>query len=125
MNKRPFVYVASPYTGGSPGLNVHFQCSVFNMLMDDGIVFPVVPLWSHFQHLVFPRPYEDWLGYDLAQIERGIDAVLRLVAVNKEMNYVQAASPGADREVKKAEELGIPVFTNIADLYHWVRTRSV
>ena len=54
LNK-PIVYIASPYTKGDVSINVHFQCKIFDELMDDGIVFPVVPLWSHFQHTIFPR----------------------------------------------------------------------
>jgi hypothetical protein len=45
-------------------MNANFQCNVFNRLLSDARVLPVAPLWTHFQHLVFPRPYQDWIDYD-------------------------------------------------------------
>ena len=122
---RPFIYIASPYTQGQAALNVHFQCRIFDELMNDGVVYPVVPLWSHFQCVVFPRPYEDWLKYDLAFLAK-LDGVLRLNATHldtdRNIDYIQARSQGADRELKRCQELGKPVFFNKQDLYVWVDT---
>src|SRR3954470_3513635 len=67
---RPVVYIASPYTKGDPAINTHFQCELWDKMMTDGKVWPVAPLWSHFQHTTFPRKYEDWVAYDLALIAR-------------------------------------------------------
>lgn len=76
---KPWVYIASPYTRGDQALNVRFQMRTWQELMNDEMVLPIAPLWSHFQHLVYPRPYQDWIDYDLELIER-MDAVLRLDA---------------------------------------------
>src|SRR5262245_34840547 len=76
---KPLVYVASPYTKGDQAINVNYQCRMFDAMMNDGIVIPIVPLWSHFQHTICPRHYQDWIDYDLAIISR-CDALIRLNA---------------------------------------------
>ena len=116
---RPVVYIASPYSKGDPAINTHFQCSVFDRLMNDGRVLPIAPLWSHFQHTLFPRPYKDWVSYDLALLER-YDACLRLAAEIPGLGYAESESSGADGEVRTFQELGKPVFRSIEDLYKWV-----
>jgi hypothetical protein len=117
------VYIASPYSKGDVGMNTHFQCKVFNQLFNDGKVWPIAPLWSHFQHTVFPRPYQDWIDYDLAMLHL-YDACLRLTAENTEANYKQYESTGADNEVKKFLSMNKPVFTSIEALYKWVDSQS-
>lgn len=114
---RPVVYIASPYTKGDPAINTHFQALVFHQLMDDGRVWPFVPLTSHFLHVIKPRPYKDWVEYDLALIDR-MDACLRLNAAVGD--YFEDKSSGADGEVARFRELGKPVFYNIQLLYAWV-----
>lgn len=118
-DSRPVVYIASPYSKGDPAINTHFQCSVFDRLMNDGRVLPVAPLWSHFQHTLFPRRYEDWVSYDLALLER-YDACLRLAAEVPALGYAVSESSGADGEVQKFEEMGKPVFRSVEELYSWV-----
>lgn len=123
---KPLVYVASPYTAGDCGLNTRFQCTIFDMLLRKGIVTPIVPLWSHFQHFVHPLPYEMWMDYD-HEIIRKCDALLRLGAsyVDEEVGiaYFCNESSGADREVKHAKSLNIPVFYSIPELYSWAQKR--
>lgn len=122
---KPLVYVASPYTKGDVGLNVHFQCAVFDRLLDEGDVTPLVPLWSHFQHTVKPRQYTDWLQYDFEIISR-CDACLRLNAVVKlkGVDYNQEESSGADGEVDFCIKKGIPVFYSFEDLSAWASKRE-
>ena len=120
--KRPFVYIASPYTKGDPCINTNFQCRIFDQLLNGGIVWPYVPLWSHFQHTMFPRPYQDWIEYDRVIIPR-CDGLLRLDATHGD-NYSVSESSGADSEVALAESLGIPVFYSIGELYEWARCRE-
>lgn len=128
MPNKPFVYVASPYTKGDPAINVHFQCEIFNNMIDEGSCIPYLPLWSHFQHLVFPRPYEDWIAYDNAWIEgHKFDACLRLNASCEMPNgtiYEEMKSSGADNEVALFEKLGLPVFYNFVDLYAWANDKE-
>ena len=117
---KPIIYIASPYTKGDPAINARFQCLVFDELMADGIVWPYAPLWSHFQHSIFPRHYQEWIDYDLALLPR-FDACLRLNAHFTPLNYTQSQSSGADGEEKLFRELGKPVFYNKTDLYLWVQ----
>ena len=92
------VYIASPYTLGDVAVNVKTQLDVADKLMDNKFI-PFVPLLAHFQHMVHPRPYQDWLNLDLEWIS-SCDYLLRLPGESK----------GADEEVKKAKELGKKVF---------------
>lgn len=119
---KPWVYIASPYTKGDPAINTRFQCATWDSLVSDGVVWPIAPLWSHFQHIIFPRPYPFWIAYDNAMIDRfDIDACLRLNAVSSVANYCVSESSGADAEVNRFRDRGKPVFYSIAGLYEWVR----
>jgi len=119
MMSKPVVYIASPYTNGDVAMNSHYQCKIFNQLLDDDKVLPVAPLWSHFQHLLFPRPYADWIRYDQAMLKL-YDCCLRLSASLPAQGYQQSESSGADAEVESFKRLGKPVFSSIEDLYAWV-----
>lgn len=123
MPCKPTVYVASPYTKGDPCVNARFQMKVFDQLIDDGIVTPIVPLWSHFQHTAFPRPYADWILYDKEIIERCADCVLRLNVREERMDYEEeyyiSESSGADGEIELASRLGLQVFYSIEQVYQW------
>ena len=90
---KPIVYIASPYTKGDVAINTHFQCKVFDQLLSSGKVLPVAPLWSHFQHLLFPRPYKDWINYDQEML-RLYDCCLRLTATLSALQYSQEDSSG-------------------------------
>lgn len=98
------VYIASPYTIGDIAVNVKRQLDMADELMDLGFA-PFAPLYSHFQHMAHPRPYQDWIDIDLEWVAV-CDCVLRLSGESK----------GADGEVKFAEELGIPVFYSVIEL---------
>lgn len=116
---RPTVFIASPYSQGDPALNTHFQCSVFNKLLGDRRVLPFAPLWSHFQHTLFPRAYADWIEYDQSILHL-FDCCLRLDAEIPHLEYRQHFSKGADAEVDSFRRLGKPVFFSIGELYAWV-----
>jgi hypothetical protein len=121
---KKLVYIASPYSHGDVGINTRFQMEIFETILGDGIVLPFAPLWSHFQHIIFPRPYEDWTRYDLDLINRGtFDACVRLNSTYKKMRYDKCESKGADGEVLAFEKLNLPVFYNLSDLYGWVKGR--
>ena len=98
------IYIASPYTRGDVAVNVKFQMDIADELIYLGYA-PFVPLYSHFQHMVHPRPYEQWVGLDLEWVE-SCDCLLRLGGV----------SLGADQEVWFAEKHDIPVFYSITEL---------
>lgn len=107
MSSSTFVYIACPYTIGDVAVNVRNAMDAWDQLYDAGFI-PFNPLFSHFQHLHHPRPYEDWTRYDNAWIPR-CDAVLRL----------PGESRSADAEVALATMLGIPVFYDMASLIAW------
>jgi hypothetical protein len=98
------VYIASPYTKGDVAVNVKLQLDTFDELMTLGFA-PHAPLYSHFQHMAHPRPYEDWLKNDLEWLPT-CDCILRL----------PGESSGADREIARAKELGLLVFYSIKEL---------
>ncbi|GJM09713.1 MAG: hypothetical protein DHS20C11_19890 [Lysobacteraceae bacterium] len=118
-SKKPVIYIASPYTKGDPAINTHFQCKIFDELMNDGRGTPVAPLWTHFQHTLFPRPYQDWVRHDLELIPL-YDCCLRLNASHSVTEYSESESSGADDEVALFESLGKPVFYSVADLKIWL-----
>ena len=98
------VYIASPYTKGDVAQNVRVQLDAADELMSFGYC-PIVPLFTHFQHLHRPRPYEDWMLIDEEKVRR-CDVLLRL----------PGESSGADREVGLAQSLGIPVVYSLNEL---------
>ena len=98
------VYIASPYTHGNKLHNVHVSIDAANELVSMGHV-PYLPLLTHFWDEYSPKPYEFWLKYDIHFLPL-CQAVLRL----------PGSSNGADREVRHAGELGIPVYYSIEEL---------
>jgi len=104
MNRKIRVYIASPYTKGDTAVNVRRQLDAVEELMNLGFA-PFAPLYSHFQHMVHPRPYQDWIDIDLQWVE-ACDCLLRL----------DGESSGADGEVEFAKQLGIPVYYSVEDL---------
>ena len=103
--KKIKVFISSPYTIGDIAQNVRRQIDAVDELMNNGYV-PFAPLYSHFQHMIHPRPYEDWMSVDFEWV-RVCDCILRL----------EGESSGADREVALAKSLGIPVFYSFEELY--------
>ena len=106
------VYVAGPYTAPDAEgveVNVSRALHVGNLLLDAGL-WPYVPHLSHFQHQIQARGYETWMALDFAWVRR-CDALLRL----------DGDSSGADREVRLATELGIPVFHSVAEVVRWAK----
>ncbi len=107
------VYVASPYTNGDVAVNVRAQLEAADKIMSmKGC--PIIPLYSHFQHMIFPRPYEEWMSNDY-ELLRVCDVLLRLPGL----------SPGADREVQWAGEMGIQVVYSLDELENFIKNWSV
>ena len=98
------VYVAGPYSKGDVALNVRYALEVAEALIDKGFT-PYIPHLTHFWHLVFPHDIEFWYAYDLEWLAK-CDALLRLTG----------ESIGADKEVRFAQDHGIPVFHYYKDL---------
>ena len=98
------VYIASPYTLGDPLENVNKSFDVASKLIKLGYA-PYCPLYSHYLEMRNPEKYETWMDLDFEWIKR-CDCLLRL----------PGQSSGADKEVKFAESIGIPVFYSIEGL---------
>jgi hypothetical protein len=88
------------------GANVRRSMEAWHVLADAGFA-PFSPLLFHFLHIHLPRLDEFWVEQELVWLE-DCDALLRL----------SGHSPGGDREVTRALELGIPVVLSNGDLEH-------
>lgn len=93
----PLTFIAGPFSGDYG--NVRRAIEVHTALMDAGIP-SICPHLTMFADLIAPRDYEQWLALSLAQVER-CEWVYR----------IEGVSPGADREVAHADELGVRVWT--------------
>ena len=96
------IYVAGPYTNGDVAVNVRNAIMAADTIFSAGFI-PFVPHLTHFWHLLAPRDYEDWLRLDLVWLE-SCDGLVRL----------EGESAGADREVQRAAELGMPIWFGLA-----------
>lgn len=115
MSTKPKVYIAGPYTAPTPEeveAKVHNAIDTGSALVAEGFI-PFVPHLYHFWHARQEHHYEVWMELDFAWLP-ACDALLRL----------PGTSPGADREVKLAVDLKIPVFHSITDLKVW-RDRGI
>lgn len=106
-NRMVTVYIASPYTKGDVAMNVKAQIDCADKLISFGFA-PFVPLYSHFQHMHYPRPYDVWTRIDREWVLR-CDCLLRL----------EGESKGADAEVALATKNNIPVFYSMTELLNW------
>jgi len=106
---KKLVYVAGPYSHGDTNRNVQRALAAGDMIYQIGAL-PFVPHLSHLWDLVDPRPYEHWMDLDKDYLEL-CDAVFVLPGF----------SPGADNEIVRAKELGIPVFTDYVVLENWLK----
>ena len=102
---KPWVYIAGPVSRGDVHVNVKTACHVWGTLRALGYI-GICPHWSAIQQMVDPISYCQWLDYDFELITK-CDALLRLDGV----------SPGADEEVVRARELGIPVVYTLKELH--------
>ena len=97
------VYIASPYSG-DVNKNVRRQMKTFDTLADEGYA-PFIPQLYHFQDLMYPRIYHDWMKLCLEWVT-SCDVVLRL----------KGDSEGADMEGSLAKRSDIPVVYSIEEL---------
>jgi hypothetical protein len=98
------VYIAGPYTKGDVAVNVRNAILAADAVHALGMQ-PFIPHMTHFWHMLCPKPYEEWLAIDMVWL-KCCNVVLRL----------PGESSGADKEVRAAEKLGIPVFHSIEEL---------
>ena len=98
------VYVAGPISKGDFVVNTRRAIDTAEELRKQGYV-PYVPHLDFLWRLIYPLTWDEILTFDEEWVSQ-CHALLRLYGY----------SPGADREVRLAEKLGIPVFFNIDDL---------
>ena len=108
----PLVYVAGPYTRPDPVLNTRDAVLAADQVLELGAV-AFVPHLSLLHHAISPKPYEDWIRIAMQMLSR-CDVVLR----------IPGESPGADREVELARELGLAAVTSVVGLEAWLRGRA-
>lgn len=128
--KNVLVYVAGPISRGCIVANVRQAHEAGMALLKAGIpcivphgscfwgsvvqpALPLTPPWFVPEVLPAGSTHIDWYGMDLVIVSR-CDAVLRL----------PGESVGADLEVRKAEELGLPVFETVEGVISWARIRA-
>lgn len=107
-----WIYVSGPYTKGDPATNTRDALEAGTIILNAGHI-PIVPHLSHFWHFLFPRAYEEWMQYDFELIQK-CDILLRL----------PGDSNGADREVRVAAQLGIPVIFSMAQDIDWIHVKG-
>jgi hypothetical protein len=95
-----YMYVAGPYSS-DPAQGIQDAVEIANGLWDEFGIIAYVPHLTHLWHLITPREYEFWISYGLEWV-RKCDALFR----------IEGESPGADKEVALARELGKPIFTD-------------
>lgn len=98
------IFISSPYTLGNQNENVRVQLDAFKFLLSEGFM-PFAPLLLHFYDIVHPISYDECMKYCFEWLE-SCDYLLRL----------EGESKGADAEVARAIELGIPVFYSFQEL---------
>lgn len=101
------IYVAGPYTKGDVVENVRNAIVIGHHLRRLGHL-PYVPHLSHFWHFLIPQKIEYWYKLDMEWLEV-CEAVFR----------IGGESTGADMEVQRAQELGLPVFYSLEDLQRY------
>lgn len=114
MAGKKLVYISGPFSLGQTDENVHYAIKLANEMIDDGVVTPIVPHLNLLMGVVRPRPYDDWLAYDM-EVLAHCDAVFRLPGF----------SAGADAETRSALADGQIVFHSKAALYTWAVDNAV
>ena len=99
------IYVAGPYTKGDPVVNVATAIDAGDELANMGH-YPYIPHLSMFWHYRHSHEYNFWLDQDKAWLTC-CNALLRL----------PGESSGADKEVALAQELGIPVYYSVEEVF--------
>ena len=95
---KKLIYVAGPYTNPDPVINTRRSIELGMRLHDSGAI-AIVPHITMFVYFLFPRPLEFWYEYGMGILEH-CDYVYRF----------SGKSTGADAEVARAADLGIPVY---------------
>lgn len=109
---KDLVYIACPYTLGDVAENVHNAIVAAERIVNMGAI-PYMPLWTHFWHMMSPKPHDYWMELDDYFVLKS-DCVFRL----------PGQSHGADAEIARANKAGIPVFYSYIQLKAFIRSRN-
>ena len=104
---RAYVYIAAPYSLGDAFANVRGAIDIAEILRAKGYQVFVPHLFA-FWNFIHPHSWQEWMALDLAWLER-CDVLFR----------VPGESLGAEWEVERARELGIPVVASLEELEAW------
>lgn len=114
MNNHTYVYVAGPlHSSGRATNNIRAAIEAGRTIREMGAM-PFVPHLFAYWDMLFPEGAEYWLKMDHAFLVR-CQAIFR----------VPGDSRGADMEERWARERGIPIFTDMEDLRHWLAARTM
>lgn len=105
------VYVSGPLSLGNQAANVREAAGLAMRLMDAGHA-PFCPHLSYFHEILAPRPWSAWMAVDLVWLEF-CECMIRIPGLSR----------GADAEVARMIELGLPVFTE-ADFWTWAAMKA-
>ena len=101
--RRRRVYVASRMTNGGHelGYDIHAirDAIIVSAKLQQAGYAPFCPQLTMLAEMIYPIPYESWLGLDFEWVE-ACDVVFR----------IENESKGADREVIHANKVGTPVY---------------
>lgn len=100
---KDLIYIAGPYTGGDPRINVIKAIDAGEKVAEAGFV-PYIPHLNHVWDHIHPHDYEFWMDQGAEFLTR-CDAVIRL----------PGESPGADREVDMAKKMQIKVYYGVEE----------
>jgi len=98
MGNKKLVYIAAPYTIGNKEKNVLRAIIVAEMLIKKGYI-PYVPFLNYFWNRFFKHPPKFWYDYDNHWLAK-CDYIVR----------ISGKSIGADKEMKLARKLKIPIL---------------
>jgi len=105
VGKRTRVYLVGPYATGDVAVNVRNSMAVAEELMNLGYA-PYCPYLTHFWHMAFPHKYREWRKLHDEWLSCA-NAVLRM----------PGESSVAHLQIRTADELGIPVFSSVDELF--------
>lgn len=95
--EKKFIYIAAPYSS-DPNRCTQSALRLAEELKAKGHI-PFVPHLCHFWDMTHPHNYKHWFEYVSAWISR-CDGIVRF----------PGHSPGADEEVRIAEDAGVPLL---------------
>ena len=98
------IYISGPFSNGDVTENTRRACEVGNELLERGCI-PFIPHLSLFWHFAFPKSWGTWMKIDLEILSR-CDGILR----------IRGESIGADKEVRLADKLGIPIYYSLEEI---------